>query len=218
MTKNLFYNDLIGVAVVSVLFAIFYFSGGQGDGLPLYSKLAIIPVFAVSLTSFSQLQYVAYGAPFLSVKTVIKGVSFGIVMACIHLSAIADLSDRLAVVIIFLTQFTITSFFWALLSPRSLTDKQVKKQTRFQTVQELEAYNASLTIDRWDIVTAIMIAVIAITSIVWGNSVFGIVFLLNSNFIMAHKIQICTEPLWYSALRQTVFFLSFGLTVGLGVS
>jgi len=139
-------------------------------------------------------------------------------MACIHLSAIADLSDRLAVVIIFLTQFTITSFFWALLSPRSLPDKQVKKQTRSQTVQELEAYNASLTIDRWDIVTAIMIAVIAITSIVWGNSVSGIVFLLHSNFIMAHKIQISTEPLWYSALRQTVFFLSFGLTVGLGVS
>ncbi len=186
--------------------------------MPLYSKLAIIPVFAVSLTSFSQLQYVAYGAPFLSLKTVIKGVSFGIVMACIHLSAIADLSDRLAVVIIFLTQFIVTSFFWALLSPRSLTDKQVKKQTRFQTVQELEAYNASLTIDRWDIVTAIMIAVIAIISIVWGNSVFGIVFLLHSNFIMAHKVQISIEPLWYSALRQTVFFLSFGLTVGLGVS
>ena len=139
-------------------------------------------------------------------------------MACIHLSAIADLSDRLAVVIIFLTQFIVTSFFWALLSPRSLTDKQVKKQTRFQTVQELEAYNASLTIDRGDIVTAIMIAVIAIISIVWGNSVFGIVFLLHSNFIMAHKIQISIEPLWYAALRQTVFFLSFGLTVGLGVS
>ena len=63
-----------------------------------------------------------------------------------------------------------------------------------------------------------MIAVIAIISIVWGNSVVGIVFLLHSNFIMAHKIQISIEPLWYAALRQTVFFLSFGLTVGLGVS
>ena len=213
MTKNLFYNDLIGVAVVSVLFAIFYFSGGQGDGLTLPAKIAIIPVFAMSLSSMAELQLIAYRAPVKSFKTVMKGASFGILMGCIILVSTVDLSDRTAVLIAFLIQFTIMSVLWAMLGSGNVTDRQVQKQTRFSSVSEFEGYVANYQFKPTDWKIALASFALSIASFLFGSVALGIVFMLTILNYVTNQIDLAIIPKYYRPIRALVAGLSAGSTM-----
>ena len=213
MTKNLFYNDLIGVAVVSVLFAIFYFSGDPSDGLTLPAKIAIIPVFAMSFSSMAELQLIAYRAPVKSFKTVMKGASFGILMGCIILVSTVDLSDRSAVLTAFLAQFTITSVLWAMLGSGNVTDRQVQKQTRFSSFSEFEGYVANYQFKPTDWKIALASFALSIASFLFGSVALGIVFMLTILNYVTNQIDLAIIPKYYLPIRAVVAGLSAGGTM-----
>jgi hypothetical protein len=98
MTKNTLLNDLIGVILFSILVVIFHFISDPEDGLPLYSKISIVPIFALALSEMAELQAIAYRAPFRSMKTLMKGASFGAIMGCNMLVSVVDLTYRAEVI------------------------------------------------------------------------------------------------------------------------
>lgn len=213
MTKNLFYNDLIGIALFSVVLGLLHFIGDPGDGLTLPAKIAIIPLFAFALTSMAELQMIAYRAPYKSFKAMMKGASFGILMGCILVVSMVDLSDRSAVVIAFLTQFTILSLIWAMLGPCNVTDRQVQKQTRFSSVSEFENYIATFQFRPFDWKIALAYFTISLASFLFGSVAFGILFMLAISVQTSNQIDLAIIPKYYRPIRAVVAGLSAGATM-----
>lgn len=212
MTKNLFYNDLIGMALFFVVLGLLHFVGDPSDGLTLPAKIAIIPVFAFALTSMAELQMIAYRAPYKSFKTMMKGASFGILMGCMMLVSTVDLSDRSAVLTAFLIQFTIMSVIWAMLGPGNVTDRQVQKQTRFSSVSEFEDYVARFQFKPLDLKIALAQFAISVASFLFGSVAFGIVMLAIS-IQPTNKIDLAIIPKHYRPIRAVIAGLSAGFTL-----
>ena len=208
MTKNLFYNDLIGVALFAVVLGLLHFIGDPSDGLTLPAKIAIIPVFAMSLSSMAELQLIAYRAPVKSFKTVMKGASSGIIMGCMMLVSMVDLSDRTAVLIAFLIQFTIMSVLWAMLGSGNVTDRQVQKQTRFSSVSEFEGYVANYQFKPTDWKIALASFALSIASFLFGSVALGIVFMLTILNYVTNQIDLAIIPKYYRPIRAVVAGLS----------
>jgi len=173
----------------------------------------------MTLDGMVRFQFMAIDKPKLSFEWIMNAVSWGVVQASIMTINMADFTDRADVLISYAIQFTImTGVWWVLGVGRQVQDKHIVKQTRFATRQEFDTYRDSHSFNRSEILVAAGMTCISIASMIWGNVVIGIVFLLTVPVILTQGIQMYHVPLWYSWVRSAVYCLAIGAVVYLSMS
>lgn len=217
MHKNQIIDDLIALVITAVLFSALHLFADPAAGAITLSKITIAPLFAIALASFADLTLVHQTAPRRSFATVVKGTSFGIIIASIFVLFLIDLSDRTTVIIAFAVMFIICSFARAIWGKHTVTDAFLQKRTRFHSVAEFDTYAATMTPKRSDIWAFLFAAIVVIYPFGWGNVVFGVTFPLFMVFTLSQKLELRTAPIWYSPLRLFIAAGSFGATIGLNV-
>jgi len=111
-----------------------------------------------------------------------------------------------------------TGLWWFLGAGRQVQDKHIVKQTRFATRQEFDTYRDGHSFRRSEILGAAGMTCISIASMIWGNVVIGIVFLLTVPVNLSQGIQMHHVPHWYSWVRSAVYGLAAGAVVYLSMS
>jgi len=218
MTKNPILNDLIGLCIFIPVILLLHVSD-PSDGLGLWSSLAFVPLFVVALDVMVQFQFMAIDKPKLSFEWIMNAVSWGVLQASVMTINMADFPDRAAVLLQFAIQFTImTSVWWFFGAARHSQDKHIAKQTRFATRQEFDTYRDGHSFRRSEILGAAGMTCISIASMIWGNVVLGLVFLLTVPVILSQGIQMHHVPHWYSWVRSAVYGLAAGAVVYLSMS
>ena len=218
MTKNPILNDLIGLCIFIPVILLLHVID-PSDGLGLWASLAFVPLLVMTLDVMVRFQFMAIDKPKLSFEWIMNAVSWGVVQASIMTINMADFTDRADVLTFYAFHFTfMTGFWWFFGLGRQVQDEYIVKHTRFATRQEFDTYRDSHSFNRSEILVAAGMTCISIASMIWGNVVIGIVFLLTVPVNLTQGIQMYHVPLWYSWVRSAVYCLAIGAVVYLSMS
>lgn len=186
--------------------------------MPLFSRMAMAPLFAIALSEMISLHLVGYTAPFWSFRSLIGGGSWGLMFDMMQVVTMGDFTDRQDVISRFTFIAVFDGVFWAALVLPNIRLQSVQKQTHFQTVEDYQQAVESFQFPRTELWLAGLMFAIAYLSMAFGSAVLGVVFMLLVPIMLGRNVNWTRSPNWYSPVRTMVVGISAGAAVYLGLN